>query len=533
MLNSYKEWGFDCFEKFNGDWVISILDKKEKTLIIARDGIGTKPCFILEDNDYFAFCSEIKGFMALNGELKFDRNNLGISPISLCSYSKTKFENIKELTPGKILKIDLQTLEKKNYRWYYPLENLPKIHPNYEVNQGEYYELLYNATNLRLDADLKIGTSLSGGVDSSVIFTLLNIIKKNEKNLENKIIDLNPTLMNFEGNRTSNFAIELAKKYNKVCEIIESTNEKNLDDITKLVSSLEIVDEYFFQPLLYESQKAAGIHVTIDGHGSDEFLGMPNFFQYLSINNYNNIINSNNALENYDAKKNKEVLRQIFGQMVDLNKPLDVNFANLPDNKNYLDKYIPNSFFKSEDLLINEDIEVLKNFSTDLSYFYYKTHCGFMQFFLNKWDHASMSSAVEVRSPFLDKNVYLYSLALPFEKKIKDGQLKSILRDSFKSLVPDQIINQKFKQGLPSQNVDINKNKNYLEEVINQKAFIHSTDWDAKLIKKDFSNNENHKKIWQICKYHLMQNGFKNRLDDVKKNYTKSFSTPDTLETKN
>ena len=156
-----------------------------------------------------------------------------------------------------------------------------------------------------------------------------------------------------------------------------------------------------------------------------------------------------------------------------------------------------------------------------------------MQFFLNKWDHASMSSAVEVRSPFLDKNVYLYSLALPFEKKIKDGQLKSILRDSFKSLVPDQIINQKFKQGLPSQNVDINKNKNYLEEVINQKAFIHSTDWDAKLIKKDFSNNENHKKIWQICKYHLMQNGFKNRLDDVKKNYTKSFSTPDTLKTKN
>ena len=47
VLNAYKEWGNECFEKFNGDWVISILDKEEKTLIIARDGIGTKPCFLL------------------------------------------------------------------------------------------------------------------------------------------------------------------------------------------------------------------------------------------------------------------------------------------------------------------------------------------------------------------------------------------------------------------------------------------------------------------------------------------------------
>ena len=530
VLNSYKEWGQNCFEKFNGDWVISILDKKTKTIIIARDGIGVKPCFIFEDSKHLAFCSEIKGFLALRGSLEFDQNNIGISPIALCSYSNTKFKNIRELSPGKILKINLQNLEKKNIKWNYPLENLPKIHPNYEVNQGEYYELLYNATELRLDADLKIGTSLSGGVDSSVIFTLLNMIKSKEINLKNKAIDLNPTLMNFEGNKTKEFALELAKKYNKVCAVVECPQLKDLDEIIKLISSLETTEEYFYQPILYESQKAAGVHVSIDGHGADEFLGMPNFFQYLSINNYNNIINTNNSLDNFDSKKNKEVLREIFGEMVDLNKPLNINFSNLPDKKNYFERYIPNSLFKNQNPLINEDIEILKNFSSDLSYFYYKTHCGFMQFFLNKWDHASMSSAVEVRSPFLDKNVYLYSMALPFEKKIKNGKLKSILRDSFKSLVPDQIINQNFKQGLPSRNMDINKNLNYLEEIINQESFINSSSWDSSLIRKDFKEKTNLNTIWQLCKHNLMQDGFLKRLDDVKKNYDKSFSTPPTLK---
>ena len=152
-----------------------------------------------------------------------------------------------------------------------------------------------------------------------------------------------------------------------------------------------------------------------------------------------------------------------------------------------------------------------------------------MQFFLNKWDHASMANAVEVRSPFLDKNVYLYSLALPFEKKTKGAKLKSILRDSFSSLVPDQIINQNFKQGLPSQNINIFKNLNYLKEIITQTSFKNSSNWDYQLIFRDFNKKKNINMIWEICKHHLMREGFKARLTNVKKNYSQSFDTPPKL----
>ena len=67
-----------------------------------------------------------------------------------------------------------------------------------------------------------------------------------------------------------------------------------------------------------------------------------------------------------------------------------------------------------------------------------------------------MANSVEIRSPFLDKNVYLYMLSLPLDMKLKNGKLKSILNDSFSDLLPSYITEQRFKQGLPvsKKNID-------------------------------------------------------------------------------
>ena len=72
---------------------------------------------------------------------------------------------------AKLSFINLAISEKQ---WFYPLKNLFSIHPDYETNKLELKQKLHDAVKLRLDADLKIGTSLSGGIDSSIIFTILN-----------------------------------------------------------------------------------------------------------------------------------------------------------------------------------------------------------------------------------------------------------------------------------------------------------------------------------------------------------------------
>ena len=77
-LNAFIEWGEECFNLFNGDWIICILDKIHKTFVVAKDGLGTKPIYFYEDKNILALCSELKGLSALES-LDFDQNRIGLS----------------------------------------------------------------------------------------------------------------------------------------------------------------------------------------------------------------------------------------------------------------------------------------------------------------------------------------------------------------------------------------------------------------------------------------------------------------------
>ena len=74
ILNAYKEWGVDSFNKFNGMWSFAILDIHKKELIISRDRYGVKPCYYYTDNEKFIFSSEIKGIYSSNTKIELDKN---------------------------------------------------------------------------------------------------------------------------------------------------------------------------------------------------------------------------------------------------------------------------------------------------------------------------------------------------------------------------------------------------------------------------------------------------------------------------
>ena len=108
----------------------------------------------------------------------------------------------------------LKELEKKIFRWDYPLKNLPKVNSGFKENVNDYFDLLYESTKLRLNSDVKTGTSLSGGLDSSSIFTLMNLIQKKD-NLVEDDLDLNPIIMDYEEMKTKEDAVQLSEKYKR------------------------------------------------------------------------------------------------------------------------------------------------------------------------------------------------------------------------------------------------------------------------------------------------------------------------------
>ena len=512
VLNAYKEWGVSSFEKFNGEWSFAILDKKNNEVIICRDGIGYKPCYIYDNNNFFAFSSEIKTFYVLENAIEFDNNNLGISFTTLNNCSKTIFKNVNQLTQGRYLKINLNNLEKKIFRWDYPLKHLPKINSGFRENVHDYFNLLYEATRLRLNSDVKTGTSLSGGLDSSSIFTLMNLIQKKEKLAEDDL-DLNPIIMDYEEMKTKEDAVQLSKKFKRNYQII-NFQKKTVDKTMDLVSSLEVVEEYFMQFELYKKQKERGIKVSIDGHGADEFLGYPNWIPELSVDIYNSIANNFKTINKFGKTQNINKFKRLFGLGEQEITP--ISFRSVPDLNYGFENYLYTGNFDGSYQIINDDLEDLENFPYEICFTYLMSYCGWFQFFLNKWDRASMSNSVEVRMPFLDNNVRLFGLALSSSNKLKNGFTKSVLREAFKKYFPNTMYTQQFKQGLNIQNIDYDENTmNLIAEIINETKFKENNIFSFKNINDDFINKQNLDKIWLLCKYFLMIKGFKNRYDSI------------------
>ncbi len=523
VLNSYREWGVKCFEKFNGEWALAIYDNQNNELLICRDGIGYKPCYIYEDENYISFSSELKTFYCLNEKIEFDPDNIGIASSTLYGTSKTIFKNINHLPQGRYYLINTNTFKQRIERWDYPLKKIPKIHVNYRQNVDEYFDLMYQAVKIRLNNDVKTGTSLSGGLDSSSVFALLNLINEREGSLKNDL-DLNPIILDYPEMKTKYEAIELVNNLKRKYSLLDF-NENNLFDVKELVTSFEIIEEFQMQRNLYKFQSDKGIKVSIDGHGADEFLGYPNWIPELSVDLFNNLVNFYKTILKFGNTHNINRFKSLFG-LGDL-VPKNIDFVSVPQTENIYKDYIKSNEFHASNQIINDDLDELSNFTYQMNFTYLMSYCGWFQFFLNKWDKASMINSVEIRMPFLDNNVRLFSLALSSNDKFNNEFTKSILRDAFTSYLPDNLKNQKFKQGLTAKKFIPNKKEiNIIHDIINQKDFKEFGLWDYKNIQLDFSKNINSSKIWNICKYYLMITGFKEKYENLDKDnlYKESYN---------
>ena len=165
-------------------------------------------------------------------------------------------------------------------------------------------------------------------MDSSAIFTLMNLIQKKEKLGKNNL-DLNPIIMNYEEMKTKEDAVQLSKKFKRNCQVV-NFKKMTADNTMDLVSSLEVVEEYFIQFELYKRQKEKNIKVSLDGHGADEFLGYPNWIPELSVDIYNNIANNFKTINKFGKTQNINKFKRLFGLGEQEITPVSYTHLTLP-----------------------------------------------------------------------------------------------------------------------------------------------------------------------------------------------------------
>ena len=411
-----------------GEFAGIIIDLNRNKAFLFRDHFGIKPLYYQIENDRISISSEIKSF-SLNSKLEFDLDTVfNVLNIQYHHSSKTLFKNIFQVPLHSIIEIDLITLtiQKKSYFDFFKDFNI-----NLELKEKDYIEqtqyYLNNAVKKRIsNTKRKIGLTLSGGIDSSIIFTQAHeysepyTIKFNNGGLFDESL----------------LAKELSDKYDKNLNIIEVNPLDLLKKFEAAIIQSEEVSINLHQAakfILFEEMQKDGVKISLSGEGSDElFLGYEHFKKDLNINYSNSYLEGIQSSQQQNlSSEDAYYLKNTIGYIPDF---LNVKLKIGNEIKNYLN--INTQFnichFLNQYTLPSHIDNVYKS-----SYLWIDM-CLSNYILVGLGDKMEMKSNIGGRTPFLDYDLAKFSKTIPINLKIKNIE-KYILRESYKTQLTSSI----------------------------------------------------------------------------------------------
>jgi len=438
ILAGFVKWGPDVLKKLRGMFAFCVYDTIEKKVFLARDFFGIKPLYYLkQDGRILAYSSEIKSFLELP-DFKAEVNDIAVYNYLSYQYNpleETFLETFFKLPPAHYLTIDLMTGEwqKKRY-WQFkfsPDKSLDELETKKEI-----LEFMKDSVAHHLIADVPVGSFLSGGIDSSIIATLMQKIR-GEKKIKTFTVGFKTISEGAEAKETSeplgtdHTEISVGEK-----EYFE-TLPKAVWHFDEPVADPSAIGLYF---LAREARKS--VTVVLSGEGADELFGGYNIY-----------------LEPF-ARRRLALLPK--GVLKFLSKlPLrGRNYAERALQK-IEDTYIGNaSIFKQSEISklwkggsearyqLSDLYEEAKSLSDSAKMQYIDINTWLVGDILAKADKMTMAHSLELRVPFLDSFVATLASKLPDKFKWRNGATKYILREAFKNILPESTRRRK-KLGFP------------------------------------------------------------------------------------
>lgn len=523
VLEYYRHFGVDALKYFRGMFAFAIYDKHSKKLFAARDHFGIKPFFYTQIGNSFAFASELKTLTIVPGfDKSINRDGLVNAINYLWLPSKmTIFNSCFKLKPGHYLLYEGNgTYE---IHKYFDLDNRNNITSEESKIIKSLDLCLKDSISQHLIADVPVSTFLSGGLDSSLISVLA---KEHSKSLSTYTIGTNSNDKKIEKmTADEKYAKKLAENFNlDYNEIIIEPNILEL--LPKIVYHL---DEPIGDPaaintfLICEAARKKGVKVLLSGMGADEiFLGYRRQKALLFALKYRRLPNH---------------LKKIIKLFINL-LPVKflgrglrfarwskkfISFAELPLSEAYRMSY---SYYSKDELLelfdakYKNEIEALSDFHKELfenkeledieNKMCFTDINMFMEGLnLTYTDRASMACSVEVRVPFIDKEVVCYAMNIPGNLKVKNNESKYILKKvSEKYLPKDVIYRPKASFGAPIRSWISGELKSMVDDLLSfeniKKRGIFNPIFVQDLIQKDrYGLEDNAYRIYQLLTMEL------------------------------
>lgn len=475
VLQAYAAWGPEAFDRFNGMFAIAVWDRDEQTLTLARDQFGIKPVHLSRIPDpqggsgaeAWLFSSEIKAILASG------RHEAAPNERAVYRYLRhrvhddgveTFFEGIERLLPGEMATISSRGLLRRQYSTLQ--QDLATATPPPTGAGPEtvaaFRDGLAESIALRLRSDVPVGTSLSGGLDSSAIAVGID-----------RMLTAHDASAEAVGHRQQTFSAVFTGYRNDeerwvddavaACsDAVEShrirpTSEEMLADLTDFVRTQEEPTVSTGPYAQYRVMQEASKHVTVmlDGQGADEMLAG---YVPQTVSHLRSLMARDRRAGIREALASRDVLSTVVRARLRTRLQGGSSFGELL-NRDFKAAHADDTY------TVGGGANLRQRLVHDL-------FVASLPALLRYEDRNSMRFSVEGRVPFLDPNLVRAVFAMPDDAVIKDGWNKAVLRDAEEGILPASIVRRRNKIGFTSpQNDWFREQREFLYQVFLSESF--------------------------------------------------------------
>ncbi|MCQ2450471.1 MAG: asparagine synthase (glutamine-hydrolyzing) [Clostridia bacterium] len=443
LIHGFEQWGENLVDKLRGMFAFVIFNRNDNSLFGARDMFGIKPFYYTVMNGSFLFGSEIKSFLD-HPEFKKELNEEALAHYLSFQYSPTEetfFKGVFKLPPAHCFTYKEGKMEKRRY-W----------RPEFNEESGvlDYYadkvdEAVRESVKAHKIADVEVGSFLSSGIDSSYIAEAANVDKT----------------------FTVGFASNDGDRYNEISFAKDFAKTINVENISKVITPEEYwstfpkiqyhMDEPLADPaaiaLYFVSNLASQyVKVVMSGEGADELFGgyriyeepitltaydkLP-FFIRRAVSKICELLPKKHGI-NYLIRRGKRIEERFIGNANIFSKKERNLLLKSETAKNAAEPKILCDKFYSE-VKDKDDITKMQ---------YLDINMWLMGDILLKADKTSMANSLELRVPFLDKNVMALAQTIPLDCRVNTKTTKLALRKAAEKTLPKRTAT-KDKLGFP------------------------------------------------------------------------------------
>tara|TARA_A100001011_G_scaffold400716_1_gene517910 strand:+ start:271 stop:2145 length:1875 start_codon:yes stop_codon:yes gene_type:complete len=509
ILHGYRKYGLNFFNKLNGIFAIAIWDDLKKNLILTRDPSGIKPLYYLKKEDKIFFSSEIKTFIKNNISKKVNKEGLlQLFTSGYIHHPSSALKNCFQVNPSEIILISNDLTITKNKIKYEPSENGNFNYNNFKNSEEYLYSIIKDAVDRQLISDVPIGLLLSSGMDSMGLLSIVRDLGKSDNLTSYTAFYPNKDF-------SENILVEnLCKIWNIKNQSIKIENSHIREDFHKMISTF---DNFDFIPVFaskYQVCKLAGTNhkVLLAGAGGDElFSGYPTYLAshirkrlpfsksvFNLVKSFYKFKDQGIHLSNYE-----KIYRFLEGSSLS-DKYFHFFWRNILSRKDFNEIEFFNGDYEK---IFQNQIYYYEKFEKDYSNFdrllsEVDLNTWLIDHALALWDKAGMAHSIEIRVPFLDLELKNNLIKIPDKIRFSKIGKKLLLRKTFESKLPKEIINFPKKGfSVPVRDwLTSNENKNFFKEIyfsLPKGIFKEQYLFDLYNRFEKMSSNESYK-IWII-----------------------------------